>query len=117
MATTTRASTRAAPHATTACSITSSNRHLSLSDVPHRFVASYLYELPFGEGKKFATSGLLKHLAGGWQLGGNVVWQSGFPIAINGASSGAALARPDRVDGVDFEVPGTCSAGTTGAPR
>ena len=81
------------------------NRHLSLSDIPHRFVASYLYELPFGEGKKFGTTGLLKHLAGGWQLGGSVVWQSGFPIGINGASSGAALARPDRVDGVDFEVP------------
>jgi len=81
------------------------NRHLALSDLPHRFVASYLYELPFGEGKKFGQSGLLKHLAGGWQVGGNVIWQSGFPIGISGASSGAALARPDRVDGVDFEVP------------
>jgi trimeric autotransporter adhesin len=81
------------------------NRRLSLSDVPHRFVASYLYELPFGEDKKFGKSGLLKHLAGGWQLGGSVIWQSGFPIGISGASSGAALARPDRVDGVDFEVP------------
>ena len=81
------------------------NRHLSLSDLPHRFVASYLYELPFGEGKKFGKSGLLKHLAGGWQLGGSVIWQSGFPIGISGASTGAALARPDRVDGVDFEVP------------
>ena len=52
-----------------------------------------------------ARRGLLKHLAGGWQLGGSVIWQSGFPIGISGASTGAALARPDRVDGVDFEVP------------
>ena len=42
---------------------------------------------------------------GGWQLGGSVIWQSGFPIGISGASTGAALARPDRVDGVDFELP------------
>jgi hypothetical protein len=81
------------------------NRHLALSDLPHRFVASYLYELPFGEGKKFGQSGLLKHLAGGWQVSGNVIWQSGFPIGILGASTGAALARPDRVNGADFEVP------------
>ena len=38
-------------------------------------------------------------------MGGSVIWQSGFPIGISGASTGAALARPDRVDGVDFDVP------------
>lgn len=81
------------------------NRHLSLSDVPHRFVMSYVYELPFGEGRKLGTSGLLEHLAGGWQLGGSVIWTSGFPVGISGASTGAALARPDLVGGVPFEVP------------
>ena len=34
-----------------------------------------------------------------------MVWQTGFPLAITGASDGAALARPDRVEGVDLLLP------------
>ena len=34
-----------------------------------------------------------------------MIWQTGFPIAITGASTGAALARPDRVDGVPLLLP------------
>lgn len=41
-------------------------------DVRHRFVFSYLYELPFGKGKMFGgnASGLLNHIIGGWQVAG-----------------------------------------------
>ena len=34
-----------------------------------------------------------------------LVWQTGFPIAVTGASDGAALTRPDRVDGVPIVLP------------
>ena len=82
--------------------------HIGFSDVPHRFVATFLYELPFGKGKPFGASNALRQrdrgrLAGGRQRSSG---RSGFPIAITGASTGAALARPDRVAGVDLAAAG-----------
>jgi hypothetical protein len=47
-------------------------------DRRHRFLSTFLYELPFGKGKTFAyNNGLLNTAAGGWQMGGVVVLQSG----------------------------------------
>ena len=77
------------------------NRRLGYSDVPHRLVGTFLYDLPFGKGQSLeAPSAWLRAIVGGWQLGGALIWQTGFPIAVTGASDGAALTRPDRVDGV-----------------
>jgi hypothetical protein len=42
---------------------------------------------------------------GGWQVSGSAIWQTGFPLAITGVSDGAALQRPDRVEGVDLVLP------------
>ena len=82
------------------------NRRLGYSDVPHRLVGMFLYELPFGKGQALeAPSAWLRAIAGGWQLGGSLIWQTGFPIALTGASDGAALTRPDRVEGVDIVLP------------
>jgi len=82
------------------------NRRIGYSDVPHRFVGTFLYELPFGTGKAISVpNGILRAIVSGWQLGGSVIWQSGFPIGVSGASTGAALARPNRVDGVALELP------------
>jgi trimeric autotransporter adhesin len=82
------------------------NRRLGYSDVPHRFVATFLYDTPFGTGKALQIPNkVLRAIVGDWQLGGSVLWQSGFPIGVSGASNGAALTRPDRVSGVDFELP------------
>ena len=56
-------------------------------DVDHRFVASYVYQLPFGKGKKFAgTINRAGDLAvGGWQLSGITTFQTGFPFGIGGS--------------------------------
>jgi len=82
------------------------NRRLGYSDIPHRLVVTGLYELPFGKGKAIgASNALVNAIAGGWQLSGSAIWQTGFPIAITGASDGAALQRPDLVDGVSFLLP------------
>jgi hypothetical protein len=43
-------------------------RGISSNDRPIRLTVSPLYELPFGKGKKFAQNGLIRHIAGGWQL-------------------------------------------------
>ena len=41
---------------------------LSIFDVRHRFVTTLLYELPFGEGKRWANSGPAGAVLGGWQV-------------------------------------------------
>ncbi|MDI3253383.1 MAG: TonB-dependent receptor [Bacillota bacterium] len=47
-------------------------------DRRHRFLTTYLYELPFGKNKPFLhQSGIVRGLAGGWQWGGVVILQSG----------------------------------------
>jgi hypothetical protein len=47
-------------------------------DRRHRFLATYLYDLPFGHGQRWlSTSALADALAGGWQLAGVTILQSG----------------------------------------
>ena len=82
------------------------NLRLGGSDVKHRVTGIFLFDLPFGKGKWLdPKNGVLRQLLGGWQTGSTLTAQSGFPIAISGASGGALLAHPDRVEGTPFEVP------------
>jgi hypothetical protein len=48
-------------------------------DVSHAFKATGVYELPFGQGRRFATNigTLLDHFVGGWQLSGTTRIQTG----------------------------------------
>jgi hypothetical protein len=47
-------------------------------DRKHRFLATYLYSLPFGKGQKLLNSGaLLNKFVGDWQIGGVTILQSG----------------------------------------
>jgi len=50
----------------------------SLYDIPQRFVASYLYELPVGKSWK----GVVGALLGGWSLSGLITIQHGPPIWV-----------------------------------
>jgi len=102
-------------------------------DVPHVFIASFGYELPFGKGKPLLNrSGVLDLLAGGWQVNGIFVRRSGFTTDIRtsqipaGGQLFATINMPDRVPGVSiyrdnkgpdgwfnpaaFTVPGTIRA-------
>lgn len=80
----------------------------STLDVPHRLVASWSYELPFGKNKKWGKNwrGLTQFFLGGWQTSGSYTWQKGTPIPItvtnsfpNGVLISSAVRRPDRVPG------------------
>ncbi len=51
---------------------------LSSDDHPHRFVASFLYELPFFKN----TNGFVKRLADGWSIGGIYTYQSGDVFTV-----------------------------------
>ncbi len=66
-------------------------RGLSQFDLRHRFVASYVYELPFGPGKPWATHGVLGAVAGGWQLGGIVTFAGGTPVNVTQLGDTAGL--------------------------
>jgi hypothetical protein len=76
-------------------------RKYSFSDTPHRLVITGVYETPNG----LTSNRFIRNLVGHWSLGGVVVGQSGFPISIGGASSGAVLGLPDRIAGIQVEVP------------
>jgi Carboxypeptidase regulatory-like domain len=54
-------------------------RGLSSDDHPHRFVGSFIYELPFFKN----TNGFLKRVIDGWSIGGIYTYQSGDLITVN----------------------------------
>ena len=80
-------------------------------DRRHRFLTTYLYELPFGRGKRLLgnTNGFLNAAVGGWEVAGVVLVQSGpflTPYQASTDPSGTnminvvGLTRPDVVSGV-----------------
>ncbi len=71
------------------------SRSLTTIDIAHRFVIGYIYELPFGKGRKFGSSasGPVQAVLGGWQFNGITVFQSGTPLSIT-ANNTAGLFNP-----------------------
>ena len=67
-------------------------------DIPHRFVASYLYDVPF---LKDSSNAFLKYVVAGWQVSGVTTVQSGSPVNVtisaDRANIGTGLQRPDLV--------------------
>lgn len=53
-------------------------KSLSSDDVPHRFVASWLWELPWGK----ETDGWVRRVAHGWQINGIYSAESGKPFTV-----------------------------------
>ena len=76
----------------------------------HRFLATFLYELPFGKGKRFGANSntFVDGVLGGWQVAGVIVAQSGpyMTILAPGDPSGTGFnllqgdGRADTVPGV-----------------
>jgi hypothetical protein len=58
----------------------------------HNYVATALYELPWGPGKRWLSEGLTGKIIGGWQLSGIFTAQSGLPLTIGG--NGAQFNTP-----------------------
>jgi hypothetical protein len=61
------------------------SRAISPWDVSQRFVANYVYALPFGHGQKFLTKGIGSWILGNWQTTGILQLQTGTPISITAA--------------------------------
>jgi hypothetical protein len=85
----------------------SQDHGLSDFDVNHRFVTSFVYQLPFGRGKKFGSNmNRAADLAlGGWQLTGILTFQKGFPFSVLANDNLALLTtftqRANLVPGCD----------------
>jgi len=72
---------------------------LSNFDMRHRFVLSYLWELPFGRGRHFLShGGALAAVLGDWQFGGILTLQAGQPLSVQLTQnvSGIASSGADR---------------------
>ena len=58
-------------------------RGLSVQDIPQKLVATYLYEIPIGKGKRVdVKNAVLDAFAGGWAVSGFTTIQSGYPVSI-----------------------------------
>jgi len=60
------------------------DRGVSGFDTPHRWVTSFLYELPVGRGKRFLASspGVVDKLLGGWQVNAILLFKNGWPFTV-----------------------------------
>ena len=89
---------------------------LSSFDIRHQARINYLYELPLGEGHRYAQKGLTAALFGNWRFSGNIGAQTGTPYtaevlgtsAANVGSGGIFATRADQICNPNV--------GTTGAP-
>ena len=54
------------------------DRGLSSFDQRHKFNGNWIYDLPFGENRRFAQKGALSHILDGWQLSGDFTIASGL---------------------------------------
>lgn len=77
----------------------------------HSFTASYVYELPFGQGRKFGSNmnRALDFVVGGWAVAGIHSIASGRPfgLSVRGDPANVGnLNRPNVVEGANPALPG-----------
>jgi outer membrane receptor protein involved in Fe transport len=58
-------------------------KYLSRDDQTHVARVAFSYELPFGRGKPFLSSGILSSIIGNWGLSGFLEYASGTPLGID----------------------------------
>jgi len=78
-------------------------RAVSTYDIPQIFQVSYVYALPFGRGKKFASNmnPVLDAILGGWQTNGILSFDNGRPITpylASGISIPTYGQRPNLIE-------------------
>lgn len=69
-------------------------------DRRHMFNQSYIWELPFGKGKPYVSSGFWAPILGGWQVTGILTMMSGQ--ALNVSASAATLNAPGNSNNPNF---------------
>ena len=75
---------------------------VSNGDIPNYFAASWVYEIPVGQGHRLHPSGVVGKFTNGWQVSGIVTVESGIPLALTqttnfNAFAGFGTQRPNCV--------------------
>jgi len=75
-------------------------RGLSAFDFRRRWTSSWVWELPVGKGKRWLSDGgVADFVLGGWQLGGILTLQDGFPFTVTcgpgNIQNGGGICYPD----------------------
>jgi hypothetical protein len=60
---------------------------VGILDVPHKIAISPIFELPFGEGKRWANSGPARWILGDWTITSIIAFESGFPMSLRANSN------------------------------
>jgi hypothetical protein len=75
---------------------------VSIQNIPQTLSISYLYQFPFGKGRRYLNeSGILNEIIGGWEVGGIQRYESGQPISFGCATGTLALGNYTGVGGYD----------------
>jgi Carboxypeptidase regulatory-like domain/TonB dependent receptor-like, beta-barrel len=91
------------------------DRGHSAQDIRHTFTANWVYELPFGRGRRFLREGFAEKIFGGWQVTGLAQVRTGRQLTITTPRTTNAgdlpdrnntNQRPDLVAGVSLIPPG-----------
>jgi|RhiMethySRZTD1v2_1073278.scaffolds.fasta_scaffold20695_2 hypothetical protein len=78
-------------------------------DVTHAIKSTFVYELPFGQGKHFATNagGVMDRIIGGWQISGTARFQTGELIDLGNVNVvGMSLDEVQGLFKVRYTGPG-----------
>ena len=93
-----------------------SDKSLAAIEVPQRLIVSYVLNLPFGKGQRFANgvSGITDRLISGWSANGITTVQSGTPLTFTYSAGnilsknlGSGTIRPNYVPGCNKTKPGS----------
>lgn len=92
-------------------------RGLSSFDVRHQLRVFSVYELPFGERKRWANHGMVEHVFGNWRLMNTVTWQTGTPFTalLGGTASdnGTGTNFTLRAEQIGNPNLGICGGGSS----
>lgn len=67
-------------------------------DVRHRLTINYSWDLPFGKGKQYLSSGITGRILEGWQLSGITTFQTGLHYSVYGYRDSQHTGLSDRAD-------------------
>ncbi|HLQ76565.1 MAG TPA: TonB-dependent receptor, partial [Terriglobia bacterium] len=71
----------------------SADRGLSSFDQRHKFTGNWIYDLPFGENRRFVPKGTWSHILGGWQWSGDFTVGSGLYFTPRVLGGGLDISR------------------------
>ena len=91
----------------------SRNRAIAGYDIPHMLQMGFVYELPAGKDRKFASSGPARWIFGDWQLNGAFAAFQGRPFSVTAAQG--ALNAPGNTQTADLIKPNVEKLGGIGA--